>query len=639
MIESQTTPTRERPRAPVSTPGKVGEHTTRSDGIPKVRGEFEYSSDLWMDDMLWGATLRSPHPHARVWSIDTSEAEAMPGVFAVLTYEDVPGRKVYGMEVPDQPVLAWERIRYQGEAVALVAAEHPETARRALEKIAVEYEVLEPLADAEAAMREDAPKLHLSGNVLRHVHVRHGDVASAEADVVVSGEYEVGMQDQAFLGPESGLAVPDGQGGVDLYISTQWLHVDQDQITESLGLAPDQVRLTLSGVGGAFGGREDLSMQIHACMLALQTGRPVKMVYNREESFFGHVHRHPCKMHYEHGATKDGELVYVKARLVFDGGAYASSSNAVCLNAGTFACGPYDVPNAQIDSYVLYTNNPPCGAMRGFGAVQVCFGYETQMDKLAKELEMDPVELRIKNALEPGDTFPFGEEVPPPAPVKELLERVRDMPMPEEEEVMGRDLRRLPGGVSNVTHGEGVKRGVGYAVGYKNVGYSAGFDDYSTARVTLWVEDGEPLVAVHTAAAEVGQGIITLQAQIARTELGVEKVAVPQADTRVGSAGSTSASRQSYVTGAAVKQACEAVRERIFERVRDEFGEEPQDLSIEDGNVVSDGRTVVPLAELIDSEEIEETVEFHHKPTGPLDENGQGNPHLQFAFAAHRAVV
>nr|MDQ3589921.1 molybdopterin-dependent oxidoreductase [Actinomycetota bacterium] len=639
MIESQTTPTRERPRAPVSTPGKVGEHTTRSDGIPKVRGEFEYSSDLWMDDMLWGATLRSPHPHARVWSIDTSEAEAMPGVFAVLTYEDVPGRKVYGMEVPDQPVLAWERIRYQGEAVALVAADHPETARRALEKIAVEYEVLEPLADAEAAMREDAPKLHLSGNVLRHVHVRHGDVASAEADVVVSGEYEVGMQDQAFLGPESGLAVPDGQGGVDLYISTQWLHVDQDQITESLGLAPDQVRLTLSGVGGAFGGREDLSMQIHACMLALQTGRPVKMVYNREESFFGHVHRHPCKMHYEHGATKDGELVYVKARLVFDGGAYASSSNAVCLNAGTFACGPYDVPNAQIDSYVLYTNNPPCGAMRGFGAVQVCFGYETQMDKLAKELEMDPVELRIKNALEPGDTFPFGEEVPPPAPVKELLERVRDMPMPEEEEVMGRDLRRLPGGVSNVTHGEGVKRGVGYAVGYKNVGYSAGFDDYSTARVTLWVEDGEPLVAVHTAAAEVGQGLITLQAQIARTELGVEKVAVLQADTRVGSAGSTSASRQSYVTGAAVKQACEAVRERIFERVRDEFEEEPQDLSIEDGNVVSDGRTVVPLAELIDNEEIEETVEFHHKPTGPLDENGQGNPHLQFAFAAHRAVV
>src|SRR5215218_7592944 len=634
-----TAPSREHPDAPVSTPGKVGEHTTRSDGVPKVKGEFEYSSDLRMDGMLWGATLRSPHPHARIWSIDTSGAEAIPGVFAVLTHEDVPGRKVYGMEVPDQPVLAWERIRYQGEAVALVAADHPETARRALEKIAVEYEVLEPLADAEAAMREDAPKLHLSGNILRHVRIRHGDVASARADVVVSGEYEIGMQDQAFLGPESGLAVPDGRGGVDLYVSTQWLHVDQDQVAESLGLAPDQVRLTLSGVGGAFGGREDLSMQIHACMLALETGRPVKMVYNREESFFGHVHRHPCKMRYEHGAAKDGELVYVKARLVFDGGAYASSSNAVCLNAGTFACGPYDVPNAQIDSDMLYTNNPPCGAMRGFGAVQVCFAHEAQMDRLAGELGMDPVELRIKNAVKPGDKFPFGQEVPPPAPVAEILQRVRAMPMPEEEEVVGRDLRRLPGGVSNVTHGEGVRRGVGYAVGFKNVGFSAGYDDYSTARVILSVEDGEPLVQIHTAAAEVGQGLITIQAQVARTELGVEKVAMLPADTKVGSAGSSSASRQTYMTGGVVKMACEAVRERVFERVREEFGQEPDALSLEDGNVVSDGQIVVPLAELIGGEEIEETVEFHHRETEPLDENGQGDAHLQFAFAAHRADV
>ena len=446
-----------------------------------------------MDDILRGATLRSPHPHANVVSMDTTELETMQGVLAVLTHEDVPGRKVYGMEVPDQPVLAWEKVRYQGEPVAVVAADHPETARRALQKISVEYEVLDPLSDAEEAMREDAPKLHLSGNVLSRVHIRHGDVAGAEgtADVVVAGEYEIGMQDQAFLGPESGLAVPDGRGGVDLYISTQWLHIDRDQVAESLGLEPDDVRLTLSGVGGAFGGREDLSMQIHACMLALETGRPVKMVYDREESFYGHVHRHPAKMRYEHGATRDGELVYVRARLVFDGGAYASSSNAVCLNAATFACGPYDVPNADIESHMLYTNNPPCGAMRGFGAVQVCFAHEAQMDRLAAELGMDPVELRIKNAIEPGIRFPFGQEVPPPAPVREILERVRDMPMPEEEEVVGRDLRRLPGGVSNVTHGEGVRRGVGYAVGYKNIGFSAGFDDYSTARVILSVEEGE----------------------------------------------------------------------------------------------------------------------------------------------------
>ena len=628
-----------RPAAPVQRPGKIGEESARIDGIPKVTGEYEYASDLWMDGMLHGATLRSPHPHAKIRQIDTVEAEELAGVHAVLTHEDVPGRKVYGMEIPDQPVLAWERVRYQGEPVAVVAADHPETARRALEKILVDYEVLDPVTSAEEALEDDAPRLHLSGNLLRRVRVLHGEPADAAADVVVvTGEYEIGMQDQAFLGPESGLAVPDGRGGVDLYISTQWLHIDRDQVAESLGLAPDQIRLTLSGVGGAFGGREDLSMQIHSCMLALETGRPVRMVYNREESFYGHVHRHPARMRYEHGATRDGKLVYVKANLVFDGGAYASSSNAVCLNAATFACGPYDVPRAEIESLMLYTNNPPCGAMRGFGAVQACFAHESQMDKLAEKLGLHPLDLRLKNAIEPGMRFPFGQEVPPPAPVREILEKVKNIPMPEEQALDGRDLRELPGGVSNVTHGEGVKRGVGYAVGFKNIGFSAGFDDYSTARVTLCVESGEPLVRVHTAAAEVGQGLVTLQAQIARTELGVERVAVEPADTRVGSAGSTSASRQSYVTGAAVKGACEAIRERLFERVREEFGGK-ENLSLDGNGVLSGGRIVVSLGDLIGAEEFEETLEYHHKETHPLDENGQGDAHLQFAFAAHRAVV
>ncbi|MEJ7632066.1 MAG: xanthine dehydrogenase subunit D [Rubrobacteraceae bacterium] len=624
--------------APARTSGGIGESVSRPDGVPKVTGEFEYSSDLHMDGMLWGATLRSPHPRASIRSIDASEAEAMPGVFAVLTHEDVPGRKVYGMEIPDQPVLAWEKVRYEGEAIALVAADHPETARRAMERIKIDYEVLDSITNAEAAMAEDAPKLHLSGNLLRRVDVRHGD-PDATADVIVTGEYEVGMQDQAFLGPESGLAVPDGEGGVDLHISTQWLHVDRDQVAESLGLAPEMVRLTLSGVGGAFGGREDLSMQIHACMLALHANRPVKMAYGREESFYGHVHRHPAKMRYEHGATADGKLVFVRAKLVFDGGAYASSSNAVCLNAATFACGPYDVPNAEIESLMLYTNNPPCGAMRGFGAVQVCFAHEAQMDKLAEKLGMDPVELRVKNAIEPGMKFPFGQEVPYPAPVREILERVKAMPLPEQNGTMDRDLRELPGGVSNATHGEGVRRGVGYAVGFKNIGFSAGFDDYSTARVSLSVEDGEPVALVHTAAVEVGQGLVMVQAQIVRSELGVENVIVETADTRIGSAGSTSASRQSYMTGGAVKQACEAVRERIFERVSEEFGEAADELSISGENVVADGRVAVSLSELLDEGTIEETVEFHHRATHPLDEDGQGDVHLQYAFAAHRAVV
>ena len=591
--------------------GGVGESLRRPDGVPKVKGEFAYASDMWADRMLWGATLRSPHPRARIRSLEIGPALAMPGVRAVLTHEDVPGRKTYGLEIADQPVLAWEDVRYQGEPVALVAADHPETARAATRRIEVEWDVLEPLTDSERALDPAAPALHPSGNVLRHVHIEHGD-PSAEGEVVVTGEYQVGMQDQAFLGPESGLAVPGEDGGVDLYIATQWLHVDRDQLAASLDLPPEKVRLVLAGVGGAFGGREDLSMQVHACLLALHTGRPVKMMYGREESFFGHIHRHPARMRYEHHATRDGRLVAVKARILLDGGAYASSSTAVCSNAASFACGPYDVPNALVDSYVVYTDNPPCGAMRGFGAVQTCFAHETQMDKLAAALEMDPVELRRLNALATGDTLPTGAPVRCPAPVAELLDRVRDMPSPPPRSPGD----ELPGGVANVTRGEGVRRGVGYAVGFKNVGYSEGFDDYSTARVRLSLAGGEPLAEVHTAAAEVGQGLVTVQEQIARTELGVERVVVLPADTQVGSAGSSSASRQTMMTGGAVHAACRAVMEELRAR-----GEGPLEELLALGGPV------------------EATREYHHRPTQPLDEKGQGDAHVTFAFAAHRAVV
>src|SRR5215204_1144274 len=408
----------------------IGQSVRRPDGIPKVKGEFAYASDAWADRMLWGSTLRSPHPRAKIRSIEIGAALRVPGVHAVLTHEDVPGRKTYGLEIHDQPVLAWEDVRYQGEAVALVAADHPETARAAAKRIEVDFEILEPLTDPERALDPDSPPLHPSGNLLRHVPIRHGD-PDATGDVVVTGEYEVGMQDQAFLGPESGLAVPAEDGGVDLFISTQWLHVDRDQVAASLDLPLDKVRFTLAGVGGAFGGREDVSMQIHACLLALHTGKPVKMVYGREESFFGHVHRHPARLRYEHGAYSDGRLAFVRARILLDGGAYASSSTAVCSNAASFAVGPYDVPSATIDCTVVYTDNPPCGAMRGFGAVQTCFAYEAQMDRLAAELGMDPVELRQRNAMATGSRLPTGQRVDGPAPVADLLGRVQTMPLPE----------------------------------------------------------------------------------------------------------------------------------------------------------------------------------------------------------------
>ena len=600
--------------------GGVGDSPARPDGRQKVTGEFAYSSDLWLDGMLWGATLRSPHPRARLTGLDITGALTLPGVTAVLTHDDVPGSKTYGLEHKDQPVLACDQVRYQGEPVALVAADHPETARRAVARIAARYEVLPPVTDARAALTPGAPALHEGGNLVRHVRIRKGHPETT-ADVVVRGEYQVGMQDQAFLGPESGLAVPAEDGGVDLFVATQWLHVDRDQVAASLGLPEDKVRITLSGVGGAFGAREDLSMQIHACLLALRTGQPVKMVYSREESFFGHVHRHPASLRYEHGSTADGGLVYVKADIVLDGGAYASSSTAVAANAATLGIGPYEAPHVAMDCYAVYTNNPPCGAMRGFGAVQACFAYEAQMDKLAAALGLDPVELRIKNAMREGSVMPTGQVVDSAAPVAEILNLVRSRPLPPAP-TSDRDLRGLPGGVSNTTHGEGVVRGVGYAVGIKNVCFSEGFDDCSTARVRLELIGGEPTAQVQTAAAEVGQGLVTVLAQIARTELGVERVVILPADTSVGSAGSSSASRQTYMTGGAVRAACQAVREQLDRRAGPRLP-----------------GAVPGLAGLL-GEPAEATVTWRHRPTHPLDpDTGQGRAHVQYAFAAHRAVV
>jgi xanthine dehydrogenase D subunit len=628
----QPLPTRREPAGPTPVRDGIGSSPARPDGALKTTGEFAYSSDLWARNMLWGATRRSPHPHARIRSIDVGPALAIDGVHAALTHDDVPGLNGFGLELKDQPVLAADTVRFQGEAVAVVAAVDPDTARRAAAAIVVDYEPLAPLADAEAALRDDAVALHADGNVMRRVTVRHGDmdIAAAQAEVVVSGEYEVGMQDQAFLGPESGLVIPREDGGVDIFVATQWLHLDAMQVADCLALPVEKVQMTLAGVGGAFGGREDLSIHVHASMLALRTGRPVKMVYSREESFVGgHVHRHPARMRYEHGATRDGRLVYVKARIILDGGAYASTSGAVVTTAAVVGAGPYEVPHAELDAWAVYTNNPPCGAMRGFGSVQVCFAHESQMDRLAAELGMDPVELRLRNAMATGTELPTGQVVEDRAPVTRLLEELRAIPLPAGDGGPPAAVA-LPGGVANTTHGEGVRRGVGYGVGFKNISFPAGFPDFSTATVKLSVAGGEPIAEVHTAAAEVGQGLVTIQAQIARTELGVDRAFVRTADTTIGMAGGTSASRQTWMTGGAVKAACEAVREVALQLAR-----------LDDGHIVdAGGDRILSLAELIGDDPIEETREyFPVRQTTPLDENGQGSIFMAYAFAAHRAVV
>jgi xanthine dehydrogenase D subunit len=633
-------PTRHPASPPTPVRDGIGRSSQRPDGRVKTTGEFAYSSDLWVPDMLWGVTLRSPHPHARIVSIDVSPALAIEGVHAALTASDVPGENAYGLERRDQPVLADGVVRFEGEAVAIVAAEDEVTARAAAAAIVVQYEPLEAVVDAERAMADNAPQLHPDGNLLGRHFVRHGDVAAAraQADVIVEGDYEVGMQDQAFLGPESGLVIPAEDGGVDIFVSTQWLHVDGMLAAGCLGLPIEKVRVTLAGVGGAFGGREDLSIHVHGSMLALVTGRAVKMVYNREESFCGgHVHRHPARMHYEHGATREGKLVFVAARVLLDGGAYASTSNAVAVTAAVVGAGPYVVPNAELEAIAVSTNNPPCGAMRGFGSVQVCFGHESNMDKLAAALGIDPVELRKRNAMAPGTVLPTGQPIVDRAPVHRLLTELEQMPLPVAHDGSARTPAELPGGASGVTRGEGIRRGVGYAIGFKNISFPHGMPDFSTARVRLWVSGGEAVAEVHTAAAELGQGVVTIQGQIVRTELGVESVFVSTADTSIGMAGGSSASRQTWMTGGAVQAACHAVRDEVLARL----GEQAACGSLSDSAVLdARGDVIAALADVVGSDPIEQTREYHPpRATGALDENGQGSVYFAYAFSAHRAVV
>lgn len=608
MTATTQTPTR----------GGIGTSARRPDGEPKVRGNYAYASDLTAPDMLWGATRRSPHAHAKLVSMDLGPARAMEGVRAVLTQDDVKGMPTFGQDEQDQPVFTDGTIRYWGEPIAVVAADDEETARLAAEAIIVEWDVLEPLVDPEKALEE--------GSVFREMGIRRGD-QSVSGEVVVEGTYETATQDQAPLGPEAGLAIPDGEGGIDIHATTQWIHVDHRQIHLCLGLEADLVRCHPVGIGGAFGSREDISLHIHIAMLALETGRPVKMVYDRSESFVGHVKRHPSKIWLRHEATKAGELVKVSARLLFDGGAYTHTSPAVLANGAYFAVGPYKVDTTHVDAAAVKTNNPPAGAMRGFGAVQTCFAYEAQMDKLADALGMDRLEVRRMNALLVGHPFnTSGQILEGSLPTIRVIDAIEAMPFPEFS--TADDVRSRPGGASLTTPAEAIVRGVGYAVALKNLAFSEAFDDYAEARVILTTAG----VEVHTAAMEVGQGLITVCQQIARTVLNTEKVAVIWDDTsEIGSAGSTSASRQTQMTGGAVHAAAVGLRDKILDA---HGGDE-----LRGDGVFRAGALVVSIDDVCADGPVEHHVTFRHPPTFEPDENGQGDVHAGFVVSAHRAVV
>jgi CO/xanthine dehydrogenase Mo-binding subunit len=397
------------------------------------------------------------------------------------------------------------------------------------------------------------------------------------------------------------------------------------------------VRLVLAGVGGAFGAREDISLQVHTCLLALRLGCPVRMHYSRAESFLGHVHRHPATIWMRHHATAEGEIVKIEARFVLDGGAYASTSSAVLLNAITHTQGPYRCPNALVEGWAIRTNHLPCGAMRGFGVVQACFAHESQLDLLAEACGLDPVEIRVRNAIRTGDRLITGQVLRNVAPVERCLRETEALPFPDEPiGGLDGDPIRLPGGAGRTADPQHIVRGIGYGAAMKNLMYSEGFDDYSTARCRL--ADG--VVWLKFATSEVGQGFVTIAPQIARDVLGVDEVVLERSDTEVGSAGSSSASRQTWMSGGAVHAACLAVREQLFEHVAATHGVPAESLTIEGTDVVDAAGTIrVAVTEASTGQAFDATREFHHEPTEDLDEDGQGDCHTAFAFVAHRAVV
>ena len=617
--------------------GTLGTSASRPDGVAKVQGGFAFSSDMWADNMLWGATLRSPHPYARIISIDVSGAYAIDGVTTVITAADVPGKLTYGLIVQDQPVFAaiGDTVRYSGEPIAAVAADHPETCQRALAAIKVTYEVLTPVTDPEDCISGIAEQIHPDGNIFRHQRIISGDTSVVGA-IQVEGTYEIGMQDQAFLGLESALAVPDSGGvGLEMYVATQWLHEDRKQIADCLNIPEVNIRLVLGGVGGAFGAREDISLQVHTALLAMKSGRPVRISYGREESFYGHVHRHPAKIWMKHHADLDGRIVKIESRMVFDGGAYCSTSPAVLVNGITHTQGPYKCDNAIVDGWAVRTNNPPCGAMRGFGVVQACFAHESQMEKLAAAVGISPVDIRLLNAMETGDRMITGQIMDSVAPVAQCIRETDAIPMPPPMSSTA-DLRTIPGGTGLTAQPSNIKRGVGWGVSIKNLMYSEGFDDYSTARCRI--SDG--VVSIKFATSEVGQGFTMLAQQIARTVLGVDDVFLDTIDTQVGSAGSTSASRQTWMSGGAVQAACRAALEQLFDHIATKNSMNRSELEIDGTDIVDrlTGQRVAVLA-AIDGVNIDCTEEYRHPATEDMDENGQGNCHVAYAFVAHRAVV
>jgi CO/xanthine dehydrogenase Mo-binding subunit/aerobic-type carbon monoxide dehydrogenase small subunit (CoxS/CutS family) len=641
----------------------VGRALPNPDSLAKITGRAMYTDDFHFPGMLVGRTKRAGVPHARILSIDTQAAAALPGVHAVLTHADIPGRKNHGLVSVDWPALCYDKVRYAGDAVAVVAADTADIAAAALELIKVEYEELPVVSGPVEAAQPGAPIVHderADGNLLKHIKVRKGHIEQgfAEADVIIEKTYRTPMTEQMFLEPECSIGVPKGYnptafgGKVDpqaqrgihfvhdkttIYCGTQIPYLDRDQTAAALAVPNEDVRIVSALMGGGFGGKEDIAAQIHVALLAERTGRPVKMLYTRAESLVFHPKRHATVIRIKTGAKKDGRLTAVEAELYGDGGAYASLSEKVMTRATTHASGPYNVPHVIVDCYAMYTNNTPSGAFRGFGVTQSCFAVESNMDLVAEALGMDPIELRRINALDVGGTTCTGQVMRESVGLHECIDWLeKDMRAHHEE-------TDRPFAWSWT---EGNKRYAwGLGIGYKNTGLGGGAPDKASAIVEAWSENGEAVAEVRTSSAEMGQGLPAVLAACAAEELGLpyERVRVLLGDTdHCPDGGPTTASRQTYVSGNAARHAAQQLRQLLTKVVAERLGSAPDtEWTCADGYLQQNG-TRVALAEAIEwaqaaghSTSIE--YEYWAPKTQPLGTGG--DMHVAFGFGGQAALV
>ncbi|MFN8443957.1 MAG: molybdopterin cofactor-binding domain-containing protein [Caldilineaceae bacterium] len=603
----------------------ISQPLPRPDAVAKVTGKGIYADDLYVEGMLYARALRSKHPHANLLRVDTSKAKALPGVVVVLTADDIPGRKDCGVHEVDWPVLCYDKVRYMGDAIALVAAESEEIAEEALKLIEVDYEPLPVLSDPKQAAQPGAVLLHPhheGGNFKAIYNLENGDIAAgfAASDVVIEREYRTQFVEHGFIEPEAGLAVPGPDGRITVYCGGQIPFGDRAQIAATLDVPESQIRVVNCLIGGAFGGKEDVSVQIHVALLAQKSKRPVKMVFSRKESLTFHPKRHATQIKMKTGATKDGKLMAHEVEIYGDGGAYASLSNHVMLRATTHAAGPNSVPNAKVTTYAMYTNNVPCGAFRGFGVTQSGFAMESQMDELAKELGMDPIEFRRKNILSVGKKTLAGHELTESCGLPIALEKVA-------EEMKKHSFVAVEGDK---------RRAWGVACAYKNTGFGSGAYDAAGAEVELFANGR---ASVRAGAAEIGQGLVGVLAQIVSEELGVP---YPQVDVLVADTdltldcAATTASRQTYVTGNAARYAAIEVRKLLSQTAAEMLDAAPETLRFE-GGYVHNHANKVPLTDVVKQARREGRVpKMSYQYVAPMAPKYH---HFAFGFGAQAALV